>query len=86
MKKENKDEVKGKLNFITELCNMLGGDEDSPKLFKVMKADNDFFILKSKILKAEVLDDNDELMNKLIEMYQGDIIYLNHLIEQYNIK
>lgn len=68
MKKENKDEVKGKLNVITELCNLLGGDEDSPKLFKVMKADN------------------DELMDKLIEMYKGDIIYLNHLIEEYNIK
>ncbi len=84
--KENKDELKGKLNLITELCNMLGGDEDSPKLFKVMKADNDFFCLKSKILKADILDNNDELMNKIIEMYQGDIIYLNHLIEEYNIK
>ncbi len=79
-------DLEEKKKFINELCNILGGDENSPIMFKVLKYDNDFNNLKNKFFSPNVLDENDELCEKLIEMYKGDIIFLKSLLEEYNIK
>ena len=58
-------DLEEKKKFINELCEILGGDENSPLMFKVLKYGNDFQNLKMKVLSANVLDENDELCEKL---------------------
>lgn len=64
--------MRGRMEVIDELINMLGGDEDSPIEMKIMKAEREFskqlqeIMTKNDFLKMDKYDDAKATILKLL--------------------
>lgn len=85
MENKNLEEMKKENEAFNVLLNLLGGEENSPIDFKIMKAHRDLFNESKKVMtnrKFIRLDDDNELKKTMLKVFDENLKLVREINEK----